>query len=128
MQVWRRRTCLRCKEIFTTHEIIDLSHILVVKKSGKAEVFSRMKLYSGIYYASLASKIPQREIFIDAITRDIEKDILSLQKKKVKSEEIADIAFKKLKKKHTPTFLRSLTFCKDIMNESQMKRELSKYM
>jgi transcriptional repressor NrdR len=91
MQVWRRRTCLRCKEIFTTHEIIDLSHILVVKKSGKAEVFSRMKLYSGIYYASLASKIPQREIFIDAITRDIEKDILSLQKKKVKSEEIAHL-------------------------------------
>lgn len=127
-QIWRRRKCQYCKQIFTTHETIDLSHIHVIKKSGKTEVFSRMRLYSGIFYASQASKIPRRELFIDLITREVEKEILALKKKKIHGAEIADIVLAKLKKKHTPTFLRFLTNCKDIMNETQMKRELAKYV
>lgn len=127
-QVWRRRKCQNCREIFTTHETIDLSHIHVLKKSGKSEVFSRMKLYSGIFYASQASKIPSRELFIDAITREVEEEILSLKKKRIIGNEIADIVLKILKKKHTPTFLRFLTYCKDIKNEKQMRREISKYV
>ncbi|HRN70334.1 MAG TPA: ATP cone domain-containing protein [Candidatus Woesebacteria bacterium] len=127
-QVWRRRKCQNCNEIFTTKETIDLSHIHIEKKSGKTEVFSRMKLYSGIFYASQASKIPRREMFIDEITKEVEREILSLKKKKVSGGEIADIVLIKLKKKHTPTFLRYLTYCKDIINESQMKRELTKYV
>ena len=128
MQVWRRRKCLLCKEIFTTHEVIDLSHLIVLKKSGNSELFSRMKLYSGIFYASQSSKIVKREIFIDAITRDIEKEILSLQKKKITSEEIATIVLRVLKKKHIATFLRYLTNGKDILNGAQLRRELSKYL
>jgi transcriptional repressor NrdR len=127
-QIWRRRRCLSCKEIFTTHELIDLSHILVIKKSGNTERFSRMKLYSGIFYASQPSKIPSRELFIDSITRAIEKDILSEKKKKVTSDEVASIVLAHLRKKHTPTFLRFLTNCKDITNEAQLKRELGKYI
>lgn len=127
-QIWRRRKCLACKEIFTTHEIIDLSHVVVVKKTGVAEMFSRMKLYSGIFYASQASKIAKREMAIDSITRAIERDILSLKKKKITSEELTDIVLFNLKKKHIPTFLRFLTYCKDISNESQIKRELAKYL
>lgn len=127
-QIWRRRRCLNCNEIFTTHELIDLSHILVIKKSGHAEMFSRMKLYSGIFYASQGSEIPKREISIDAITQGIEREILSLRKKKVSSQEVADITLSHLNHKHTPTFLRFLTFCKDIENEKQLKRELGKYM
>ena len=127
-QIWRRRKCLSCREVFTTHEIIDLSHVVVTKKSGIAEMFSRMKLYSGIFYASQASKIPKREVFIDSITRGIEKDILSLKKKKVTSEELTVIVLVNLKKKHIPTFLRFLTNCRDISTEKHMKRELSRYL
>lgn len=127
-QIWRRRRCLICMEVFTTHEIIDLSHLLIVKKTHEVEKFSRMKLYSGIFYASLASKIVNRELFIDSITRTIEKSILSLKKKKLTSEELADIVLINLKKKHIPTFLRFLTNCKDIKYEHQIVREFEKYL
>lgn len=127
-QIWRRRKCLSCHEVFTTHEIIDLSHVVILKKSGIGEMFSRMKLYSGIFYASQASKIAKREMVIDSITRGIEKDILSLRSKKIQSGELADIVLSNLKKKHIPTFLRFLTYCKDIRTEAQMKRELKKYL
>jgi len=124
-QIWRRRFCLNCREIFTTHEIIDLSHLVVIKKSGKKERFSRMKLYSGIYHSSNASKIPQRELFVDTITREVEKEILFLKKKEIKSSEIASIVLKTLRQRHTATFLRFLTYCKNINSELQLRKELN---
>lgn len=87
-----------------------------------------MKLYSGIFYASQASKIENRELFVDSITRDIEREILHVKKKRIRSEELAEIVLSKLMKKHTSTFLRFLTNCKDISTENQMRRELTRYL
>jgi len=127
-QIWRRRKCLACSEIFTTHEMVDLSHLVVVKKSGKPEVFSSIKLYSGIYGATIGSKTPNREIVVEKITREVEREIMFLKKKRITSMEIADIVLKKLKNTQTATFMRFLAYTKDIDSESQMKRELRKYM
>lgn len=91
-------------------------------------MFSRMKLYSGIFYASMASKIPKRELVIDSITRAIEKDILGTKKKRITSGEIAEIVLHNLKHKHTPTFLRFLTFYNDIKSTHQLKQVLEKYL
>jgi transcriptional repressor NrdR len=127
-QIWRRRKCLSCGEIFTTHEMVDLSHLVVIKKSGKAEVFSSIKLYSGIYGATIGSKTPNREIVVEKITREVEREIMFLKKKRITSDEIADIVLRKLQKAQTATFMRFLAYTKDISNEAQMKRELKKYV
>lgn len=127
-QIWRRRKCLKCQEIFTTHEVIDLAHLMVIKKSGKAEVFNRSKLYSGIYGATIGSKTPDREKVVEKITREVERELLFLKRKRIMSMEIADIVLKKLRKSQSATFLRFLAYCKDISNDSQMKRELMKYV
>ncbi len=127
-QVWRRRRCLNCENEFTTHEIINLSHLFVIKKSGKVERFSRMKLYAGISYAAHASKLPQRELFVDKITREVERGILDLKEKSVNTDQIADLVLKLLRVKSIATFSRFLTYCKDITTETQMKKELAKYL
>lgn len=126
-QVWRRRQCLRCQETFTTHEVIDLSQLVVQKKSGRTQRFSHMKLYSGIYGATIGSKTPERENHVDKITRVVEQEILALKKKSVTSDEIADIVLRILRTANTATFLRYLAYCKDTTNEAQMKREFNKY-
>ncbi len=127
-QVWRRRKCNKCKEIFTTHEVVDLSHLVVVKKSGISEVFSRSKLYSGIYGATIGSKTPDREKVVEKITREVEREILFLKRKRVMSIEVADIILKKLQKTQPATFLRFLAYSKNITSEIQMMRELKKYL
>jgi len=90
-------------------------------------MFSRIKLYSGIYGATISSKTPNREKVVEKITREVEREILFLKRKKINSQEIADLVLYKLRKSHTATFLRFLAYCKDITNETQMKRELQKY-
>ena len=126
-QVWRRRKCLACHELFTTHEVIDLSHLVVTKKSGKAQKFSRMKLYAGIYGATIGSKTPNREEVAEKITREIERQILALKKKQISSTEIADISLFTLKRMHVRTFLRSLAYNKAIKSEADLIREFNRY-
>lgn len=38
-QVWRRRQCLRCKSVVTTHEQIELQSALSVEKNRRPEPF-----------------------------------------------------------------------------------------
>lgn len=127
-QIWRRRRCSSCKTIFTTHEIIDLSHIVVVKKTGIPERFSRVKLYSGIYGATIGSKLPNREFIVDKITRDVERQILFLKKKRVLSTEISDIVLASLKKTSPTTFLRYLAYNKNPKTSGEILREITKYI
>ncbi len=38
-QIWRRRQCLSCGAVFTTHEAIELESALSVQKSGQLSPF-----------------------------------------------------------------------------------------
>ena len=127
-QVWRRRFCSNCGEIFTTHEIIDLSHLTIIKKSGETERFNRMKLYSGIYGATIGSKLPNREFVVDKITREVEKKILSLKQKKIASNDISKLVLQSLKKSSPTTFLRYLAYNKNPKSEAQVLKEVLKYL
>jgi transcriptional repressor NrdR len=127
-QIWRRRKCQSCKEVFTTHEVIDLSHLIVVKKGGKNERFSRIKLYSGIYGATIGSKLKNREFIVEKVTREVEKKILFVKSKKISSDNISDIVLDNLRKSSPPTFLRFLAYNKDVKSQSQIIREINKYI
>lgn len=127
-QIWRRRRCSNCKIVFTTHEIIDLSHIVVVKKSGISERFSRVKLYSGVYGATIGSKLPNREFIVDKITREVERQILFLKRKRITSIEISDIVLANLKKASPTTFLRYLAYNKNPKTSGEILKEIAKYI
>jgi transcriptional repressor NrdR len=44
----RRRECLACQQRFTTYEEIERDGLMVLKRDGRHEEFSREKLLSGI--------------------------------------------------------------------------------
>jgi transcriptional repressor NrdR len=49
-QIWRRRQCLRCKSIFSTHESADFPSIWRVRGvTGSLEPFSRDKLLVSLF-------------------------------------------------------------------------------
>ena len=126
-QIWRRRRCLHCDVVFTTHEVIDLSHLKVSKKAGYTEMYSRIKLYSGIYGSTIGLKIANREKIVDKVTREVERNLLFLKQNKIASSLIADYVLKILRKTNTAIFLRYLSYCKNITSETDMKKQLHKY-
>jgi transcriptional repressor NrdR len=50
-QVWRRRQCLRCNAVFTTHEAIDLSQALLVDSGASRQPFLADRLFTDVLAA-----------------------------------------------------------------------------
>lgn len=113
MEIWRRRKCLHCGGLLTTHEKIDLSYIVVIKRSGKRVKYNRAKLFSSIYQAVSATKKMDRGTAGDIsekLMQEIEKNILSLKIKELSSEDIFKISVKVLNKSFPDSCLRYIAY------------------
>ena len=129
-QIWRRRKCLGCGEVYTTYEKINLSHLVVVKKSGRKERFRRVKLYSGIYHSSIDRKNVDRgemSEFSGEVTNQIIREILKLKKKEIFSTEITDMVINRLKNKNPDIFLRYIAY-REGSNKKRLKSLLKKHI
>jgi transcriptional repressor NrdR len=98
----RRRECLICTRRFTTYEHIEEIPIMIIKKDGRREVFSRGKIRSGIKRACEKRDISMNVIeeFIDELERDLretgEKEIPSHslgEKVMAKLHDLDDVAY-----------------------------------
>lgn len=69
----RRRECLSCSHRFTTYEEIEREGLMVVKRDGRREEFSREKLVSGLRKA--CQKRPISPAIIDELASKIVADI-----------------------------------------------------
>ena len=69
----RRRECIDCTRRFTTYEHIEEIPIMIIKKDGRREIFSREKVRSGIQRACEKRNISMNliEEFIDELERDL---------------------------------------------------------
>lgn len=102
-QVWRRRKCLKCGEVFSTREKIDISYIIVVKKDNHRVQYSQSKLYSGIYHAFIGRKHIDRGdagLMAQDIIQKIEEYLVSQKIKEIKSTEISRLVFRLLSKQY----------------------------
>ncbi|MCW7753221.1 transcriptional regulator NrdR [Desulfobotulus sp. H1] len=79
----RRRECLSCTRRFTTYEQVEEIPMMIVKKDGRREKFSKEKLRSGILRACEKRNVSMHTIesFIDELERDLresgEKEVFS---------------------------------------------------
>lgn len=113
MEIWRRRKCLHCGGLITTHEKIDLSYIVVIKRSGKRVKFNRAKLYSGIYQAVSATKKIDRGTAGDIsekLTQEIEKKIVGLKVKEISSQELFRISAGVIRNEYPDSCLRYIAY------------------
>jgi len=111
----RRRECLKCKKRFTTYEKSEQGSIIVVKKDGRRESFSREKIKNGLMRACEKRPVPVEKI--DEIVDEIEEN-LRKKGKEVKTEMIGKMVMNKLKKLDDVAFIR---FASVYMNFNDIK-------
>ena len=77
----RRRQCLKCSHRFTTYEEIEHEGLVVVKRDGRREEFSKDKLLSGLKKACQKRPISPKVIedlvekIVDEITDKYEREV-----------------------------------------------------
>jgi len=83
----RRRECenTACNKRFTTYERIEVMPVLVVKRSGQREPYSREKLRGGIVRACERTLISAEQV--DSVIDDIENELVKHGKREVSSDD-----------------------------------------
>lgn len=104
-QVWRRRQCLKCKAVFTTHEAVDLSSTLLVEVKGSPKPFVSDILFTDILLAMQDRK--DRYLAAREATATIVSKVLKLPGKPLFSTpQISLISADVLKKLDKRAYLR----------------------
>ncbi len=90
----RRRECLRCGRRFTTYEHVEKVPIMIIKKDGRRENFSKDKIRTG-----MISACQKRQISINAIESfidELERDLMEMGENEIPSSIIGEKVMKKL--------------------------------
>lgn len=95
--VRRRRECGRCGRRFTTYERPEETPLLVVKKDGRREVFSRSKILAGVLKACEKRPVPadQIEALVDRVERLARQEVV--ESNEIPSRRIGELVMQGLR-------------------------------
>ncbi|MBT2600845.1 MULTISPECIES: transcriptional regulator NrdR [Oceanobacillus] len=100
----RRRECERCGFRFTTFERIEEVPLIVVKKDGVRQEFSREKLTRGLIRA--CEKRPVALETIESIALEVEKKLRNAGNPEVSSNSIGEMVMELLSKVDEVSYVR----------------------
>lgn len=90
----RRRECEACTHRFTTFEMVEETPLIVVKKNGNREEFSKEKILRGLIRA--CEKRPVSLEKLEEIVDKVEKDLRNAGAREVKSEDVGELVMEYL--------------------------------
>ena len=122
----RRRECLKCSKRFTTYEKIETSNLVVVKKDGIKEQYSREKLKKGLKKA--CEKRPVSEEKIDSEIDAIEMQLIKNENGEISSKDIGELAIKALKKLDKVAYIRFASVYREFTDLQDFEEELKKLL
>ncbi|CAJ1200294.1 transcriptional regulator NrdR [Companilactobacillus nantensis] len=122
----RRRECEYCGTRFTTFERLEKSPLLVIKKNGNREEFSREKLLRGIVRA--AEKRPVTMDQMNDIVDKVENEIRANGESEVGSQVIGEHVMKILAKVDDVTYIRFASVYREFKDMNSFMREVQEMM
>jgi transcriptional repressor NrdR len=100
----RRRECELCNFRFTTFEKVEEIPLIVVKKEGTREEFSREKVLRGLIKACEKRPVALKEL--EEIVSEVEKELRSTGISEIKSEAIGEMVMDRLAKIDEVAYVR----------------------
>ena len=125
-RIRRRRECLKCGKRFTTHEVIEMVPIIVVKRDKSREVFDRNKLTAGILRA--CEKRPVSIQQIESMVNTIETKIQSALEREITTAQIGELAMEEIKKVDEVSYVRFASVYRQFKDINTFLDELNKLL
>lgn len=120
----RRRECLKCGWRFTTYERIEHPTLVVVKRDGTRQLFSREKLLAGLQRA--CEKTTVTNLQLEAFVADVERELYGRGEPEVASVDIGELIMTGLSKLNEVAYVRFASVYRSFRDISGFERELSK--
>lgn len=122
----RRRECLNCKARFTTYEKIEYTPIMVIKRSGERQQFSRDKILKGMLRAC-----EKRPVSLDTLEKavdEIEQEINNSLEKEINCSQIGEYVIDKLKQIDEIAYVRFASVYRQFKDISEFRKELNRLL
>ncbi|MGN1030527.1 MAG: transcriptional regulator NrdR [Butyricicoccaceae bacterium] len=120
----RRRECLGCGRRFTTYETIEATPLMVIKKDGSRQQFSRQKVISGMIKS--CEKRPVTAAQMEAIAQEIEQALYGSMEKEVSSVRIGEMVMERLKDVDEVAYVRFASVYRQFKDINTFMEELNK--
>jgi transcriptional repressor NrdR len=121
----RRRECLRCGGRFTTYERVQASGMLVVKKDGRREPFSREKILHGLQKA--CEKRPLEAAAVVALADEIEARVHQEGLVEVPSTLIGEWAMQALREIDQIAYVRFASVYRSFADVGELREILDEF-
>ena len=118
----RRRECLKCKKRYTTHERVESTPLIIIKKDNRRESFNREKLMNGLQKAF--EKRPVSQEVVENIVNEIESEARNQKSSEVSSTFIGELVMKKLKETDKIAYIRFASVYRQFADISSFEKEL----
>jgi transcriptional repressor NrdR len=120
--VRRRRECETCSKRFTTYERHEELQLIVVKKDGRREAFSRQKLLSGLSKACEKRPVPTETL--ENMVIEIERQLRDKNEREISSELIGETVMEKLFETDEIAYIRFASVYRQFKDIHRFKKEL----
>lgn len=121
--VRRRRACVACGYRFTTYERIERPQLVVVKKDGTRQLFSRSKLLAGLYRA--CEKTPVTSMQLEQLVHGVEQQLYNCADTEVASDKIGELVMERLPELNEVAYVRFASVYRQFKDIASFERELS---
>ena len=122
--VRRRRECLSCGQRFTTMERPAAGELLVAKKDGRREEFSREKLLAGLRKACEKRPLPARTA--EAVADAVETALRQRGAPEVPSADIGELVMEHLRELDHIAYIRFASVYRDFADLEDVQREVER--
>lgn len=122
----RRRECKNCGKRFTTYERVERAPMIVIKKDGRREQFSRDKLRSGVLKSTQKTTVTGAQI--ESIVNDIEREVRNGDSIEVESTTIGQVVASKLKSLDKVAYIRFASVFRQFVDVEEFEKELKKLL
>ncbi|PIR96783.1 MAG: transcriptional regulator NrdR [Candidatus Doudnabacteria bacterium CG10_big_fil_rev_8_21_14_0_10_41_10] len=121
----RRRECQKCKFRFSTQEQMEILDLIVVKRNGERQPYSKEKLISG-----LSRALEKRSFTQDAFKKlvaAIEQEVSNFASgSEITSQKVGEIVMKQMKKVDQVAYIRFASVYRKFEDVDEFKKELKK--
>ncbi|WP_100405074.1 transcriptional regulator NrdR [Bacillus solitudinis] len=122
----RRRECESCNHRFTTFEMVEEVPLIVEKKDGTRQEFSRDKILRGLIRA--CEKRPVSLETLEKIVNDVERELRGKGKNEVNSHDVGELVMERLANVDDVAYVRFASVYRQFKDINVFIKELTELM
>ena len=120
----RRRQCLHCGYRWTTYERLERPSLVVVKRNGTRQLFSREKLMEGLQHACEKTSVSSMQL--ENFVAGIERELYDRGEPEVSSTDVGELVMAGLPKLSEVAYVRFASVYRKFRDIASFERELSR--